>query len=57
MFFRNRFVKTKEFLEEQKAGKMLYRGVFGSQKPGGWLANLFDLKIKNIANTNVLHWG
>lgn len=56
-FFRNRFVKTKEFLEEQKAGKMLYRGVFGSQKPGGWLANLFDLKIKNIANTNVIHWG
>ncbi len=55
--FRNSFVKTKEYLEEQKAGKMLYRGVFGSQKPGGFLANLFDLKIKNIANTNVIHWG
>lgn len=56
-FFRNRFVKTKEYLEEQKAGKMLYRGVFGSQKPGGWLANLFDLRLKNIANTNVIYWG
>ena len=56
-FFRNRFVKTKEFVEEQKAGKMLYRGVFGSQKPGGWLANLFDIRVKNIANTNVIHWG
>lgn len=56
-FFRNRFVKTKEFLEEKQAGKMLYRGVFGSQKPGGWLANIFDLRVKNIANTNVIHWG
>ena len=56
-FFRNRFVKTKEYLAEQKAGKMLYRGVFGSQKPGGWLANLFDIRVKNIANTNVIHWG
>lgn len=56
-FFRNRFVKTKEYLEEKQAGKMLYRGVFGSQKPGGWLANLFDIRVKNIANTNVIHWG
>lgn len=56
-FYRNRFVKTKEFLEEKQAGKMLYRGVFGSQKPGGWLGNLFDIKVKNIANTNVIYWG
>ena len=56
-FFRNSFVKTQEFLAEQKAGEMLFRGVFGSQKPGGWLANLFDINIKNIANTNVIYWG
>ncbi len=56
-FFRNRFVKTQGFLEEQKAGRMLYRGVFGSQKPGGWLANIFDIRLKNIANTNVIYWG
>ena len=56
-FFRNRFVKTKEYLEEKEAGKMLYRGVFGSQKPGGLFANLFDIRIKNIANTNIIHWG
>ncbi|WP_066424784.1 carotenoid oxygenase family protein [Anabaena sp. 4-3] len=55
--FRNRFVKTEGYLAEQKAGKILYRGVFGTQKPGGWLANLFDFKIKNIANTNVIYWG
>lgn len=55
--FRNRFVKTKEYLEEQKAGKMLYRGVFGTQKPGGLFNNIFDLNIKNIANTNVIRLG
>jgi all-trans-8'-apo-beta-carotenal 15,15'-oxygenase len=55
--FRNRFVQTDGYLAEQKAGKILYRGVFGTQKPGGWLANIFDLKIKNIANTNVIYWG
>lgn len=56
-YFSNRFVRTEGFLKEQAAGKILYRGVFGTQKPGGWLANLFDLKIKNIANTNVIYWG
>ncbi|MEM6755480.1 MAG: carotenoid oxygenase family protein, partial [Cyanobacteria bacterium P01_C01_bin.38] len=45
------------YLEEQKAGKILYRGVFGTQKPGGWLANAFDFNLKNIANTNVIYWG
>ncbi len=55
--YRNRFVQTEGYLQEQKAGKILYRGVFGTQKPGGWLSNLFDVKLKNIANTQVIHWG
>ncbi len=55
--FTNRFVRTEGFVAEQKAGKFLYRGVFGTQKPGGWLANIFDLKNKEIANTNVIYWG
>ena len=55
--YRNRFVRTQEFVAEQKAGKPLYRGVFGTQKPGGLLANAFDLKLKNIANTHVIYWG
>ncbi|MBE9210297.1 carotenoid oxygenase family protein [Nostoc sp. LEGE 06077] len=55
--FRNRFVQTEDYLAEQKAGKILYRGAFGTQKPGGWLANIFDLKIKNPANTSVIYWG
>ncbi|MBD2420428.1 carotenoid oxygenase family protein [Anabaena cylindrica FACHB-243] len=55
--FCNRFVQTSGYLAEKKAKKILYRGVFGTQKPGGWLANAFDFKIKNIANTNVIYWG
>lgn len=55
--FRNRFVRTEGFVAEQQAGQILYRGVFGTQKPGGWLANALDFRLKNIANTNVLYWG
>ncbi|HLO52019.1 MAG TPA: carotenoid oxygenase family protein [Kamptonema sp.] len=55
--FCNRFVHTEGYLAEQKAGKILYRGVFGTQKAGGLLTNIFDFKIKNIANTNIIYWG
>ncbi len=55
--FRSRYVKTEGYLAEQKADRILYRGVFGTQKPGGWLANCFDIQLKNIANTNVIYWG
>lgn len=56
-FYRNKFVRTAGYLAEQKSGKPEYRGVFGTQKPGGWLANAFDLRLKNIANTHVVYWG
>ncbi len=55
--FRNRYVQTAGYQAEQQAGKILYRGVFGTDKPGGWWANVLDLKLKNIANTNVIYWG
>jgi all-trans-8'-apo-beta-carotenal 15,15'-oxygenase len=55
--FRNRFVRTEGFVKEREAGKILYRGVFGTQKPGGLLNNAFDFNLKNIANTNVIYWG
>ena len=54
---RNRYVRTKPWQEEEKAGKFLYRGVFGTQKTGGIFANAFDLRLKNIANTNVIKIG
>ena len=53
----NRFVRTKGWKEEEQAGRFLYRGVFGTQKPGGALANAFDLRLKNIANTHVVRLG
>ncbi|GJQ13502.1 hypothetical protein GpartN1_g5293.t1 [Galdieria partita] len=56
VWFRNRFVRTKGYLAEQAAGRVLYRGTFGTQKPGGWIANAFDLSMKNVANTGVVHW-
>ncbi|AFY39081.1 9-cis-epoxycarotenoid dioxygenase [[Leptolyngbya] sp. PCC 7376] len=56
-YFQNRFVRTEGFVAEEKAGKPLYRGVFGTEKPGGLFSNMFDLRLKNIANTNVLYWG
>ncbi|MEM9161467.1 MAG: carotenoid oxygenase family protein [Cyanobacteria bacterium P01_F01_bin.4] len=55
--YRNRFVQTAGYVAEQAAGKPLYRGVFGTQKPGGVMANAFDVRLKNIANTNILYWG
>lgn len=55
--FANCFVKTPEFIAEQRADKVLYRGVFGTQKPGGWWANFLDLTFKNPANTNVIYHG
>jgi all-trans-8'-apo-beta-carotenal 15,15'-oxygenase len=56
-YYRNRFVKTEGYVAEQAAQQPLYRGVFGTQKPGGWWNNLFDLRLKNIANTHVIYWG
>lgn len=55
--FQNRYVRTEGYIRERAAGKSLYRGVFGTQKSGGWLANLFNFDLKNIANTNVIYWG
>tara|TARA_B100000212_G_scaffold201934_1_gene152297 strand:+ start:920 stop:2407 length:1488 start_codon:yes stop_codon:yes gene_type:complete len=55
--FSNKFVKTKGYLEEQKLDKFVYRGVFGTQKKGGIINNLFNLNLKNIANTHVIKLG
>ncbi len=53
----NRFVRTDGWQAEEEAGRFVYRGVFGTQKPGGLLANAFDLRLKNIANTHVVGLG
>ena len=51
--YRNAYVKTTEFLEEEKAERMLFRG-FGSNLPGGIFKNMFRTRFKNAANTNVV---
>lgn len=51
--YTNRYVRTREFLEEEKAGKPLYRS-FGTNLPGGFLRNAFRMHFKNTANTHVL---
>jgi all-trans-8'-apo-beta-carotenal 15,15'-oxygenase len=50
-------VRTEGWLAEEQADRFLYRGVFGTQKPGGAAANAFDLRLKNIANTHVVRLG
>ncbi|MBK5930255.1 carotenoid oxygenase family protein [Halochromatium salexigens] len=54
--YTNRFVRTQAFCAEEGAGRMLWRG-FGTQKPGGLLANGLRLRFKNAANTNVIWQG
>jgi len=55
--FRNRFVSTKGYKKEAKFKKILYRGAFGTQREGGMFSNIFDIKNKNVANTNVVYWA
>ena len=56
-WFRNRFVRTRGYVRERRAKKILFRGAFGTQKPGGMLANFLDVRLKNTANTNVIYWA
>lgn len=61
--FMCRFVKTKEFAEEEAANKVLWRSTFRTQRKGNVimglidLNNAFDLDLKNNANTNAVMWG
>ncbi|KAJ1458502.1 carotenoid oxygenase [Pelagophyceae sp. CCMP2097] len=55
--FQGRFVETRQFLAEEKAEAIIFRNTFGTQRGGGWLANAGDVKLKNVANTNVVAWG
>ena len=47
-----RYVRTKGFLEEQAAGRMLHGGAFSTGNPSGKLFNNpFEFSVKNVANT------
>jgi len=48
-----RFVRTREFMAEEAAGRMLHRG-FGTNLPGGLWANALRMRFKNAANTSIV---
>lgn len=52
--FRNRFVRTEGYVRESAAGRILFKNVFGTLRPGGFWNNAFDFSFKNVANTNVI---
>ena len=57
-FVANRFVRTDDFVAEQEAGKMLFRGAFSVGNPsGGFFFNPFDISVKRVANTGILNWA
>jgi all-trans-8'-apo-beta-carotenal 15,15'-oxygenase len=55
--YTGRFVETEYFNHEEAQDAILYRNVFGTQRPGGPWKNAFDIRLKNVANTNLLYWG
>mmetsp|Transcript_23330 Transcript_23330/g.73073 ORF Transcript_23330/g.73073 Transcript_23330/m.73073 type:complete len:581 (+) Transcript_23330:23-1765(+) len=55
--YRGRFVETEYYLEEEAAGAVRYRNTFGTQRDGGAMANALDVKLKNVANTNCVHYA
>ncbi len=57
VYVQNRYVATAEYQAEQRAGRILYKNVFGTLRPEGFWANWFDFGFKNVANTGVIHWG
>ncbi|GJQ15716.1 hypothetical protein GpartN1_g7507.t1 [Galdieria partita] len=57
IWFRNRLVRTKGYMKESSANKILFRGTFGTPIPGGWMKNILNIRMKNVANTNVLLWN
>lgn len=54
--YRNRYVRTAEFVEEERVGKMLYRN-FGTNLPGGFRTNFMKMRFKNTANTSLIQHG
>jgi len=57
-FVSNRFVRTADYVAEQEAGKMIFRGAFSVGNPSGdGFYNPFDLSIKKVANTGIVAWA
>ncbi len=50
-------VLSDRYREETAAGRILYKGTFGTKVPGGLLKNLFQIAPRNVANTGILSTG
>lgn len=44
-------------MKDKETGTMSKRGIFGTMRSGGILANMFRSDFKNVANTNALYAG
>lgn len=62
--FQSKFIQTNEYKEEQLKEQVRYRSTFRTQRDlfpilnnSICLNNMFDLKLKNLANTNCIYWG
>lgn len=53
VLYTNRYVRTEEFVAEERRRRPLYRS-FGTNLPGGFLRNAFRMHFKNAANTHIL---
>ena len=53
--YRNRFVRTEKYLEEEKAGRFVYP-TFSTHGSGSFLRNV-GMSLPNQANTTVLEWA
>ena len=54
--YSNRYVRTREFVDEERRGKMRYRS-FGTNIPGGWPANALKMQFKNASGGYIEHYG
>jgi all-trans-8'-apo-beta-carotenal 15,15'-oxygenase len=52
VFYRNRWVRTKERDREERQDQVVYRS-FGTRPPGDWRQSLLRTRFKNAANTGV----
>lgn len=55
--YTGRFVETEYFVREEEQNAILYRNALGTERPGGVLANVLNVNLKNVANTNVVEFG
>jgi all-trans-8'-apo-beta-carotenal 15,15'-oxygenase len=57
VYFSSRFVETAEYTAESAANAFRFRTTFGNPQSPNPFEHLFDLHLKNPANTHIVPWG